>query len=125
MGDFNPKALEIFNWMFDIYCDEELRVITKETCVHFVRGCTGEDIKMIDNRIAAIFNNFNKGKDGKLTHEEFMTFFRSARADRIYDNLKLHNIQKNLSRKRDFVEEGFLSRFEMPRYTMSGREDVF
>ena len=123
--DLNPKALEIFNWMFDLYCDEELQAMTKETCVHFVRGCTGEDVKISEGRIQNIFSSYNKANDGKLTREEFVNFYKLAKRDAIYNNLELHNIQKNLCRKRDHVEEGFLSRFEMPRYTMSGREDVF
>ena len=55
-GEFNPKAKAIFEWMFDIYSDPELGVMTKETCVHFIRGCTGDDVKISDNRISGIFS---------------------------------------------------------------------
>ena len=69
--------------------------MTKETCVHFIRGCTGDDVKIGDTRIATIFNTYNRAKDGHLTRAEFIGFFKTAGSGNtktIYDNLRHHNV---------------------------------
>jgi hypothetical protein len=59
-----------------------------------------------------------------------MQFFWEAcadrgRVDRVYDNLALHNVRPDLVRMSAVQPTNPLARSDMPRYTMSAREDVF
>jgi hypothetical protein len=43
----------------------------------------------------------------------------------VVENLALHNVRADLIRIRDIQSKNPLARSDMPRYTMSAREDVF
>jgi hypothetical protein len=102
--------------------------MTSETTVHFIRGCTGECCSSTDSRIEGLFQQYNKGKDGKLLREELVMFFTMAskgKVDRVFENLKLHNVRLDLQRLRDIKYESNLSKYDMPRYTMSSETEIF
>ena len=102
--------------------------MTHESTVHFIRGCTGENCLSNDSRIEGLFTQYNREKDGKLLRNELVTFFSTAarsKPERVFENLKLHNIRTDLQRLRNVTFENNLSKVDMPRYTMSAREDVF
>jgi len=121
----------IFNFVYDLYTikdSEGNEYMTPETCVHFIRGCTGETCTSTDSRIEGLFQQYNKGKDQKLLREELITFFHNAakgKPDRVFENLKLHNVRLDLQILCDITYENNLSKYDMPRYTMSDQEGIF
>jgi hypothetical protein len=124
---FTPRGEELFKWMHWLYSSEE-GVMTPETTTHFIRGCTGEICGASDNRITGLFKAHNKAKDDRLLQDEFVNFFLAAALEkpgRVFDNLRLHNIGNDLVRYRDRIDVNPLGKFDMPRQSMSTRDDVF
>jgi Ca2+-binding EF-hand superfamily protein len=50
--------------------------MTPETCVEFIKGSTNDtSVIKTDKRIVAMFNEYDKDIDGKITIEDFLTFY--------------------------------------------------
>lgn len=59
------KAKQIFNEWFDIYSDENGQM-TREYCSKFIKGCTGEQPSLSDDRISTLFKLYDINNDGKI-----------------------------------------------------------
>ncbi len=97
-GELVPKLLQIFNEWFDMYSDEK-GSMTKETCSLFIKGCTGEQPRVEDERVCSLFRLYDKNNDGRIEYEDFMSFYEEAvrlRERTVRDNLRHHNIRADL-----------------------------
>ena len=94
-----PEAKAIFETWFERFSNEE-GVMTPETCVNFIRDSTNDvTVSMTDNRIVALFNNYDQDIDGKLTKEEFLTFYKDramSKPELVWSNLNSHGIGNDL-----------------------------
>lgn len=46
--------------------------MTKETCSLFIKGCTGEQPSVTDERILGVFTQYDINKDGRIERSEFL-----------------------------------------------------
>ena len=120
-------ALPLFEWMYKLYCSED-GVMTAVTTRDFIRGCTGESVPVTDSRIKNLFTSHCKAKNDQLLESEFVGFFTTAclgSKDKVYENLRQHNIGKDFVRHRDRIIKNPLKKFDMPRQSMSSNDETF
>lgn len=102
--------------------------MTKETCALFIKGCTGEQPLVTDDRIVNLFKAYDTNNDGFIERSEFITFYESAarsKPDTVRENLRHHNIRPDLKKLSELTEqESFLTQ-DMPRLKISKRRDYF
>lgn len=106
-GRLTEKAAKIFNEWFDLYSDENGQM-TKETCALFIKGCTGEQPQLNDDRIVALFKTYDVNQDGLIERSEFLTFYETAarsKPDTVRENLKHHNVRADLKKLSEIQEE--------------------
>lgn len=83
-----------------MYSDQNGQMI-KETCAKFIKGCTGEQPAINDDRITNLFKTYDINNDGKIERQEFLQFYESAargKPDTVRENLKAHNIRNDLKK---------------------------
>ena len=65
-----------------------------EKCVDFIINSTNDaTVNVMDSRVTRLFDEYDKDKDGKLSREEFLTFYceRSAqKPELVWSNLQIH-----------------------------------
>lgn len=59
------KAKKIFNEWFDMYSNENNQM-TPETCSQFIKGCTGDQPALSDDRIVGMFKTYDTNNDGLI-----------------------------------------------------------
>ena len=88
-GKLTERARAIFNEWFDLY--SENGQMTKETCVLFIKGCTGETPPANDDRILGLFKTYDTNNDGKIEREDFLVFYENScksKPDTVRENLR-------------------------------------
>ena len=74
--------------------------MTSETCVDFIRNSTNDQsVTANDQRVVKLFQDYDRDKDGQLTKEEFVEFYRDKsklRQDTVWANLASHNYNGEL-----------------------------
>ena len=102
--------------------------MTKETCTQFIKGCTGEQPSLNDDRIVNMFKTYDINNDGFIELPEFLQFYEiSARTkpDTVRDNLRHHNIRADLKKLSELKEEESFTALDMPRLKISKNEQYF
>mmetsp|Transcript_44247 Transcript_44247/g.32237 ORF Transcript_44247/g.32237 Transcript_44247/m.32237 type:complete len:96 (-) Transcript_44247:78-365(-) len=82
--------------------------MTPETCVYFIKGCTGDLPPVNDDRITGLFEKYDADKDGKLEEKDFLRFYTLSCRDKpetVRENLKNHNIRNDLKKLSEVIEE--------------------
>ncbi len=123
----NPKLVALFNEWFDDSSDDSGRM-SKETCAHFIKSCTGDLPKIDDERVTNLFKHYDSNKDGFIEREEFHQFYEhSARTKEstVRENLKAHNVRPDLKKMSEVEEEVTLTNECMPRFTISRNQEYF
>jgi Ca2+-binding EF-hand superfamily protein len=70
-----PEAKRIFEAWFETFSDEGF--MTQDTCVDFIKNSTNDpNVNTQDQRVTRLFTEYDKDKDGKLSKEEFLEFYR-------------------------------------------------
>ena len=75
--------------------------MTKETCALFIKGCTGEQPQLNDERIVNLFKTYDSNNDGFIERQEFLVFYEAAargKPDTVRENLRHHNIRGDLKK---------------------------
>ena len=105
------KAKQIFCEWFIIYSDEQ-GAMNKETCSLFIKGCTGEQPAVNDERILGVFNQYDLNKDGRIERSEFLQIYENAarsKPETVRENLKAHNVRADLKKLSEIQEESSFS----------------
>ena len=72
-------------------------------------------------------NTFDTDKDGQLTLDDFLAFYRDAASGSaikaVQQNLKNHNVRLDLKKMSDVVEQIDYAMNEMPRHTLSANQE--
>ena len=114
-----PKAEEIFTSWYYMFSPEGK--MNSAQCAEFVRSCTNDTCKADDRRVGEVFKQFDDDKDGFLTRENFMEFYRSAVLERegvVWSNLHSHGYRNDL-KKLSELEEASIDMHLLPRYLLS------
>lgn len=96
--------------------------MVKETCSKFIKGCTGEEPSVTDERIATLFKTYDSNNDGKIERSEFLQFYEISsrnKPDTVRENLRAHNIRNDLKKLSEIQEESSYTNVQMPRYKIS------
>jgi hypothetical protein len=102
--------------------------MTKETCSLFIKGCTGEQPGVNDERILGVFNQYDSNKDGRIEKSEFLQFYENAsrsKPETVRENLKAHNVRADLKKLSEIQEESSFSAQDMPRFKISENQEYF
>ena len=127
-----PRALAIFNEWFDKYKDQETGRLTRQSSCKLLLDITLEDASETDHRITGIFDQYAKKDETKMSldREEFLNFWYTNGKDptsmkAVYENLDHQFIRKDLKKLKDVEEETAFAKHQMPRFTLSERQDQF
>ena len=63
-----------------------------------------------------------------MEREEFLEFYAEAardKADCVHDNLKNHNVRKDLKHLKDIYDDSSFSSHEMPKYIIAANQEQF
>jgi Ca2+-binding EF-hand superfamily protein len=115
------KAAKMFNEWFDMYSDENGQM-TKEFCCLFIKGCTGEQPGIGDDRILGLFKTYDIDNDGKIERQEFLIFYETScnnKPETVRENMRAHNVRPDLKKLSEIQEESSFSVEDMPRFTIS------
>ena len=126
-GKVVDKALQIFNEWFTMYSDENDQM-TKETCILFIKGCTGEVPPPTDERVVNMFKAHDKNNDGKIERSDFLAFYETScksKPDTVRENLRAHNIREDLKKLSEIQEESSFQKEDMPRFKISKNQEYF
>ena len=104
--DLNARAIDIFSQIFYSYAvsdpekPEDGLFMRNTEVMNFVRGSTNENCEIHDSRVQVILN-FAKKKDGKLTLQDFLNFYRNSCIEKgalatVRNNLRNHNFRQDL-----------------------------
>jgi hypothetical protein len=121
------RAKEIFCEWFVMYSDDQ-GGMTKDTCVLFIKGCTGETPSATDDRIQNLFKAYDLNNDGRIEREEFLTFYENSakqKVETVRENMKAHNIRADLKKLSEIQEESSYSKEDMPRYKIAKNQQYF
>ena len=102
--------------------------MVKETCSKFIKGCTGEEPSVTDERIATLFKTYDSNNDGKIERSEFLQFYEISsrnKPDTVRENLRAHNIRNDLKKLSEIQEESSYTNVQMPRYKISKKQEYF
>jgi hypothetical protein len=77
----HPRA--IFTEWFELFSEEDLdhpgqRVMTPQTCVEFIKSCTGENCALDDDRVLYMFTTYDLDHDDKINYTDFMKFYTNC-----------------------------------------------
>ena len=73
----------------------------------FIKGCTGEQPSVTDERILNLFKAYDANNDNFIERSEFMVFYESAcrnKPETVRDNMRHHNIRNDLKKLSELVE---------------------
>jgi hypothetical protein len=104
--DLNARAIDIFSQIFYSYAisnpekPEEGLFMRNTEVMNFVRGSTNESCEINDHRVHTILS-FSSNKDGKLSREDFLNFYRNSCIEKgalatVRNNLRNHNFRQDL-----------------------------
>ena len=126
-GRLTEKTSVIFNEWFDLYSDENGQM-SKETCALFIKGCTGEQPSVTDDRILNLFKAYDSNSDGFIERHEFITFYEAAarsKPETVRENLRHHNIRADLKKLSELQEQELFLTKDMPRLKISKKQEYF
>jgi|LauGreDrversion4_2_1035121.scaffolds.fasta_scaffold11990_6 hypothetical protein len=115
------KAKKIFNEWFDLYSNSDGRM-TKETCCLFIKGATGEQPTVTDDRVLGLFKLYDTNNDGFIEREDFLVFYENSarnKPDTVRENLRHHNVRPDLKKLSEVQEEESFLTKDMPRLKIS------
>lgn len=104
--DLNARAIDIFSQIFNSYAvsdpekPKEGLYMRNTEVTNFVKGSTNENCEINDHRVQTILS-FSSKKDGKLTREDFLNFYRNSCIEKgalatVRNNLRNHNFRQDL-----------------------------
>lgn len=75
-NEINPKALAIFKrWFKQFSKDNQMRGVH---VAKFINSCTHDNCQESDSRVEGCLEQFDSGKKGYLSEEDFMNFYETA-----------------------------------------------
>lgn len=76
--EFTPDALRVFTTWFERFSNEEGFMLPQH-CVSFIKFTTGSPDTVIlatDTRVGDFFKNWDSDADGRISLEDFLSFYR-------------------------------------------------
>mmetsp|Transcript_44056 Transcript_44056/g.42664 ORF Transcript_44056/g.42664 Transcript_44056/m.42664 type:complete len:94 (+) Transcript_44056:3518-3799(+) len=90
-----------------MYSDENDQM-TKDTCILFIKGCTGEVPPATDDRVVNLFKAYDKNNDGKIERSDFLGFYENScktKPETVRENFRAHNIREDFKKLSEIQEE--------------------
>jgi len=90
--EFTPDALRVFTSWFERFSNEEGFMLPQH-CVSFIKFTTGSPDTVIlstDARVGEFFKNWDSDADGRISLEDFLSFYREKsrqKPDVVWTNL--------------------------------------
>ncbi|KAL4443131.1 hypothetical protein ABPG74_002198 [Tetrahymena malaccensis] len=118
------KASELFKEWFKAYSENGR--MSMQNCAHFIESCTKDVCKVDDYRVIDVFKFWDSDKDGYLSEQDFLEFYRKGSKDKketVMRNISAHYYSDDLARlyeiKMKLSQEEIQ---ELPRYLLSQNE---
>ncbi|EAR85485.2 ubiquitin carboxy-terminal hydrolase (macronuclear) [Tetrahymena thermophila SB210] len=118
------KASELFKEWFKAYSENGR--MSMQNCAHFIESCTKDVCKVDDYRVIDVFKFWDSDKDGYLSEQDFLEFYRKGSKDKketVMKNIQAHYYSDDLARlyelKMKLSQEDVQ---ELPRYLLSQNE---
>ncbi|KAL4488468.1 hypothetical protein ABPG72_013036 [Tetrahymena utriculariae] len=118
------KAQELFKEWFKAYSENGR--MSMQNCAHFIESCTKDVCKVDDYRVKDVFQFWDSDKDGYLSEQDFLEFYRKGSKDKketVMRNIQAHQYSDDLARQNEIKMK--LSQEEvqeLPRYLLSQNE---
>jgi ubiquitin C-terminal hydrolase len=129
-GQLVEKAVKAFSEIFEKFSTEGL--MSKEQCAQFAYAAVDsvDPISPDDNRIKSVYDMHDINKDGFLSLDEFLSFFRSSIVDQkkphiVWDNLKAFNYRNDLKKLNEPLDIYNTQIELMPRFILSKNQEYF
>jgi len=125
-NQLTEKARKIFSQWFHKYADKGDKM-SPEGCSAFTNSCTGDPCKATDKRIQEFFTSHDDDRDGLLTEENFLEFYRQAciqRPNVVWTNLASHHYRNDL-KCYDDEEEDFVDPKALPGFILTQKQENF
>jgi hypothetical protein len=120
-GELTPAARRIFTGWYRRFCDAN-GAFTKEGAARFIQACCGDLPPPTDQRIAGLFQTYDRDGDGNIEEPDFLAFYtscsRGEKALTVRENLKAFNVRPDLKKASDVEDEAAPRAETLPRYFM-------
>lgn len=125
-NQLTAKAKSIFSSWFKKYADKGEKM-SPEGCSAFTNSCTGDPCKSTDKRIQEFFTSHDDDRDGLLTEENFLEFYRQACVQRpnvVWTNLASHHYRNDLKCCDDEEDESIDPK-SLPGFILTQKQENF